>query len=271
MKETIQILGNAEAKKSHFPSRAIQEAMLQHMVRLRQVDTLLSNAYSRGALPMHFPVAGQEGFLSGISFGLSKGDWWFPTTRTPGRCGVATDHEGAGLHVVRDASPGASRLVHANGVAWAIHLKGGKEVAAVDFGESIANQDNFHVALNFAGVHSTPTLFCCGAPHGFPETAGGSVADRAVAYGIMGIRVDGSDPLAVLKGVRESVKKARAGKGATVLEADWPEGGTCPIERLASHLDIDPSTLEFTEAESDEALKRAMRVRDSKWAEGALS
>ena len=153
MKDTIQTLGNAEAKKTHFPSRAVQEAMLQYMVRLRQIDDQLAQAYSRGKIPMHFPVKGQEGFLAGIRFGLSDGDWWFPTAQTPGRRGLEVEGESSRLHVVRDASPGASRLVHANGVAWAARLQGGREVAAVGFGESIANQDNFHVALNFAGVH----------------------------------------------------------------------------------------------------------------------
>ena len=155
-----------------------------------------------------------------------------------------------GLNVVPAASPGASRLVHANGTAWAAKLAGDKSVACVTFGESIANQDNFHVALNFAGVHQTPSLYVCMASSGYADTAGEDIAGRAIAYGFSGVRVDGTDPLAVQKVIGEAARKARNGKGPTLIEAVWPQKtDETPIERFARNLKVSAEEMELTEEE----------------------
>jgi pyruvate dehydrogenase E1 component alpha subunit len=123
--------------------------------------------------------------------------------------------------------PGA-RIAHAVGVAWAARLRRSDVAALVLFGGSATSSNDFHAALNFAGVHRAPVVAVC--RHGVagpsirasrPEAASG-VAIKAVAYGLAGVRVDGGDVLAVWNAVQEARARAAAGQGGTLIEAVTP-------------------------------------------------
>ena len=81
------------------------------------------------------------------------------------------------------------------------------------------------MGLNFAGVFKTPAIFFCrnnGYAISVPlerQTASESIAIKAKAYGIAGVRVDGNDVLAVVKATREAAERGRRGEGATLIEA----------------------------------------------------
>jgi 2-oxoisovalerate dehydrogenase E1 component alpha subunit len=103
-------------------------------------------------------------------------------------------------------------------------------LAYLDAGETSA--EDFHAGLNFAGVYRVPVIFVCtndrtapGARTGaVPETLSATLAVKALAYGVPGVRVDGGDLLAVLAATRAAAERARAGQGATFIEAVIGEG-----------------------------------------------
>ena len=259
MKDTVQILDTASYLKGRTVAQSTQMKILRQMVQMSQVDQALRLELDRGKLTYFLSQAGNEAFHVGVAFGLKGGDWLFPMSTLPTRRGHNMTADMPGLNVVQASSPGASRLVHANGTAWAAKLAGEKAVSCVTFGESIANQDNFHVALNFAGVHQTPALFVCMTPGGYKDTAGEDIAGRAIAYGFSGMRVDGTDPLAVQKVIGEAARKARGGKGPTLIEAVWPEkSDESPIERFARNLKVSIEDVQMTEEEVEGQVKLAL-------------
>ncbi len=120
----------------------------------------------------------------------------------------------------------ASQLPQAVGLAYASRYKGEKDtVVLAMFGDGATSEGDFHEALNFAGVLSAPVIFLCqnnqyaiSTPLKI-QTKSRTIAQKAIAYGIFGIQVDGNDALAVYQAVREAADRARAGEGPTLIEA----------------------------------------------------
>ena len=99
--------------------------------------------------------------------------------------------------------------------------------------------EDFHAGLNFAGVFRVPAVFVCinDAPAGPApvDTVSETLAIKALAYGIAGIRVDGHDLFAVHAATRAAVDRARKGEGPTLIEAVVAETGD-PLERVRTWL-----------------------------------
>src|ERR687886_752073 len=119
----------------------------------------------------------------------------------------------------------ATQIPHAVGSALAARLRGDDSVAVAYFGDGGSSKSDFHEALNFASVHQLPVVLFCennGLAISVPfekQSPVRSVADRAVGYAVVGISVDGSDPLQVFRVMREAVEGARAGRGPALIEA----------------------------------------------------
>ncbi|MDQ6675295.1 MAG: thiamine pyrophosphate-dependent enzyme [Chloroflexota bacterium] len=119
----------------------------------------------------------------------------------------------------------ATQIPHAVGSALAARLRGEDTVSVAYFGDGGSSKSDFHEGLNFAAVHQLPVVLFCennGMAISVPfEKQSGvrSVADRAVGYALVGISVDGSDPLQVYRIMRDAVDAARAGKGPALIEA----------------------------------------------------
>src|SRR3981081_4594578 len=119
----------------------------------------------------------------------------------------------------------ATQIPHAAGLALAASLRGEDSVSVAYFGDGGSSKSDFHEGLNFAAVRQLPVVMFCennGMAISVPfEKQSGvrSVADRAVGYAVVGISVDGSDPLQVYRVMREAVDAARAGKGPALIEA----------------------------------------------------
>lgn len=118
----------------------------------------------------------------------------------------------------------AGQIPHATGLAWGLRLRGGDEVVVVHFGEGATSQGDFHEAINLAGVVKAPVIFFCqnnnwaiSTPREL-QTASATIAQKAVAYGIPGVQVDGNDLFAVVHVMREAVARARQGRGPTLIE-----------------------------------------------------
>jgi pyruvate dehydrogenase E1 component alpha subunit len=118
-----------------------------------------------------------------------------------------------------------SSMPIANGLAWASQLSNDGRVAIATFGDGASNIGAFHESLNLASVWKLPVIFLCqnnryGEHTAFARvTSVKRIAERAVAYGMPGIHVDGNDPFAMYAAANEAVARARAGEGPTLIEA----------------------------------------------------
>jgi pyruvate dehydrogenase E1 component alpha subunit len=121
--------------------------------------------------------------------------------------------------------PIGTHVPHAAGLAWGKKLRGERACAIVYFGDGATSEGSFHEGANFAAVMRAPlVLFCNNNQWAIStpleaQTAAETLADKAVGYGMPGVRVDGGDILAVYEATRDAVARARAGDGPTFVEA----------------------------------------------------
>src|SRR5919199_877765 len=129
------------------------------------------------------------------------------------------------LNVMSISGSVATQIPHAVGSALAAKLRGEDSVSVAYFGDGGSSKSDFHEGLNFAAVHQLPVVLFCennGVAISVPfEKQSGvpRVADRAVGYAVVGISVDGADPLQVYRVMREAVETAGAGHGPALIEA----------------------------------------------------
>jgi len=119
-----------------------------------------------------------------------------------------------------------SQYLHAVGIGYAIKYRGEKDTAVITFGgDGSTSQGDFHEALNFAGVWQAPVVFivqnnqwAISVPR-HQQTHSRTLAQKAVAYDIPAMQVDGNDPLAMWVASKEALDRARSGGGPTLIEA----------------------------------------------------
>jgi pyruvate dehydrogenase E1 component alpha subunit len=145
-----------------------------------------------------------------------------------------------GQHDLPITIPVATQLPHAVGLAYAAQYRGDDVVVMAFFGDGATSEGDFHEALNFAGVWHVPVVFVCQNNQwaiSVPlkkQTHSRTLAQKALAYGVPGIQVDGNDVLAVYAASREAVDRARSGGGPTMIE--------CVTYRLGVHTTADDPT-----------------------------
>jgi pyruvate dehydrogenase E1 component alpha subunit len=136
--------------------------------------------------------------------------------------------------------PVGSQIIHAVGLGWAAKYRKKDDVAMTFFGDGATSQGDFHEGLNFAAVFQAPAIFVCQNNHwaiSVPlakQTRSKTLAQKALAYGLPGIQVDGNDILAVYAAAEEAVQRARTGGGPTLIE--------CVTYRVAMHTTADDPT-----------------------------
>jgi pyruvate dehydrogenase E1 component alpha subunit len=164
-----------------------------------------------------------------LAKGLPLKDLW---AETAGRVRGTCKGKGGPMHLtypkkgimVTTGIVGSSMPI-ANGLAWASQLSKDGRVAVATFGDGASNIGAFHESLNLASVWKLPAIFVCqnnryGEHTAYAKsTSAKRISDRAVAYGMPGIHVDGNDPIAMYQASREAVERARAGEGPTLIEA----------------------------------------------------
>jgi pyruvate dehydrogenase E1 component alpha subunit/2-oxoisovalerate dehydrogenase E1 component alpha subunit len=224
--------------------------MFRGMLQIRITDTRMLNMQRQGRIGFYGMATGQEAAVIGSAEPLEARDWLFPALREGGAAiyrgarladmiaqniGNAKDFvKGRQMPVhfsdravnhVSWSSVIATQLPQATGAAYAAKLRGDDIVTVGYLGDGASSEGDFHVALNFAAVYNTPTVFFCqnnqwaiSVPFS-DQTASDGVAAKAVAYGFDGIRVDGNDVLAVCEAMKAAVDKARSGGGPTLIEA----------------------------------------------------
>ncbi len=129
------------------------------------------------------------------------------------------------LNFVSVSSPVGSQIPHAVGTAWAAKLQKTDDVALAFFGDGATSTPTFHVSATFAALYKVPAILFCrnnGWAISVPssmQSATPSFAQKAIAYGMQGVLVDGNDLLAVIHVVAEAAARARRGEGPTLIEA----------------------------------------------------
>jgi pyruvate dehydrogenase E1 component alpha subunit len=153
-----------------------------------------------------------------------------------------------------DSIPVGTQIVLASGIGYGIQYRKKDDVVLVFFGEGATSEGDFHEGVNFAGVFQTPTIFLCQnnqwaiSLKPSQQTHSETFAQKAMAYCIPGIQVDGNDVLAVYTAVSEAVERARDGGGPTLVE--------CVTYRLSLHTTSDDPKRYRTEEELQEWEKR---------------
>jgi TPP-dependent pyruvate/acetoin dehydrogenase alpha subunit len=194
---------------------------------------------------------GQEAIAAGVARAMRKDDYTFVTYRghahvlargtpmTPvmaellGRENGLMHGKGGSMHLL-DVSRGVlgsyaiigAQLVIANGSAWSAQYRGSGQVTVCFFGDGTTNIGAFHEALNLAAVWSLPVVFVCENNQYMEYTPIADVtavkrpaADRAPAYGLSSLVVDGNDVEAVYGMARDAIDRARQGGGPSLIEA----------------------------------------------------
>lgn len=129
-----------------------------------------------------------------------------------------------GLRIGSISSAIAAHIPHAVGAAYAARVQGEDSVALCWFGDGAASEGATHEAMNLAGVHRLPVVFLCennGLAISVPlalQMPVARVSDRAAAYGMPGVTVDGTDAEAVHAATRAAVERARRGEGPSLVE-----------------------------------------------------
>ena len=129
------------------------------------------------------------------------------------------------LGVASICVPIATHVPHAAGFAWGKRLRGEPTCALAFFGDGATSEGAFHEGANFAAVMRAPLVLLCNNNQWAistpleAQTAAAALVDKAVGYGMPGVRVDGGDVLAVYEAAAEAVDRARAGDGPTFIEA----------------------------------------------------
>jgi len=253
--------------------------MYRKMLEIRHFEEKVYDLYGQNLVPgtIHL-YAGQEAVAVGVCANLRRDDYITSTHRGHGHCiakggrlnqvmaeilGKKTGYcggKGGSMHIA-DFSIGmlgATAVVGAGipiaaGAGLSIRLRKTDQVVACFFGEGASNQGTFHEGINMAAIWSLPVLFVCEnnlyamGTRQSRVMAIENVADRAAAYGIPGVVVDGNDVMAVYEAAREAVDRARSGKGPTLME--------CKTYRHKGHSRFDPATYR-PKGEVEEWLKR---------------
>ena len=159
--------------------------------------------------------------------------------------------------------PVGSQIIHAVGLGWAAQYRKKDDVAMTFFGDGATSQGDFHEGLNFAAVFQVPVIFVCQNNHwaiSLPlskQTRSKTLAQKALAYGMPGIQVDGNDILAVYAAAHEAVERARGGGGPTLIE--------CVTYRLMMHTTADDPKRYRTDEEVEQWSKRDPLIRFDKY------
>ncbi|MFJ4936036.1 thiamine pyrophosphate-dependent dehydrogenase E1 component subunit alpha [Streptomyces pseudovenezuelae] len=242
-------------------------ALYEQMALIRRTEKAAHDLFLQGLVKgtTHL-AAGHEAIAVGASAALRDDDYVFATyrghhhalargatpeeclaelmSRATGLCGA----KGGSMHLTKAATNmlGSYAIVGAHlpmavGAAWSAKLRGTGQLAVAFFGDGATNIGAFHEALNLAAVWKLPVLFVCEnnlymeyTPIADVTAVPRPAADRAPAYGIPGEVVDGNDVVSVRETVARLARRARAGEGPALLEAE--------TYRHFGHSRTDPAT-----------------------------
>ncbi len=249
--------GSADPSEVLLPDAEVKR-LYRLMVLNRELDHRMVALQRQGRIGFYIGSVGEEATVYGTTAAMEERDWLFPCYREHGaalmrgmplstficdlygNAGDAVQGHQMPCHetwrpgrILSVSAPIATQIPHAVGAAWAARIRKDDVVALTWFGEGATSANDFHTGLNFAGVRKLPAVLVCrnnGWAISVPrekQTASETIAQKALAYGIRGERVDGNDLLAVHAATRRARARAAAGEGPTLLE--------CVTYRMEGH------------------------------------
>lgn len=261
--EYLSILDENGELDKHLEPDMPEDLLLKlhrFMVLGRKFDDRLLNLQRQGRMGTFAPITGQEAAQFGAVALLRPSDWFVPSFRETGAelwrgrsmesviLSFAGYSEGAltGKKGEEDegpennmpvAVPVASQVLHAVGIGWGMKYRKKDDVVMTFFGDGATSEGDFHEGMNFAAVYRCPVVFVCqnnqwaiSVPRKM-QTRSETLAQKALAYGMPGIQVDGNDALAVYAAAEEAVDRARKGDGPSMIE--------CVTYRMKMHTTAD--------------------------------
>ncbi len=237
---------------AHDPALSDEDVrtLYRYLVQTRQLDERFVQLQRQGRIGFHVGSLGEEAAILGSAWAMREKDWLFPCYREFGAAlmrglplqTLCDNMFGNANDIVKGrqmpchytcravgwtsiSSPVGTQITHAVGAAWAAKIQKQDVASLVYFGDGATSSSDFHSALNFAGVFRLPVVFLCrnnGWAISVPverQTATATFAEKAVAYGIPGVRVDGNDVFAMVAVTREAVLRGARGEGPTLIEA----------------------------------------------------
>ncbi|CAI6081445.1 pyruvate dehydrogenase (acetyl-transferring) E1 component subunit alpha [Cohnella sp. JJ-181] len=268
------------AAMPNLTDEQLKEVMYR-MVFTRTWDDRAVNLGRQGRLGFYAPVSGQEGTMVGSEYALTKEDFICPGYRDMPQLvwhglplyqaflySRGHQHGGQipeGVNVLMPQIIIGAQILHATGVAMGFKLKNEKRVAITYTGDGGSSEGDFYEGMNFAGSFNLPVIYFV-QNNGYAittpfakQTAAQSIAHKALAAGIRGVKIDGMDVLAVISAVQEAAEIAREGGGATLIEA--------VTYRFRPHSMSDDATKYRTKEEEQEWALRDPLVRFGKFLE----
>ena len=244
--EHLQILdeeGKLDAKlaKDTLSDEEVSH-LYEHMVICRHFDEVAFKLQRSGRMGTYPQNKGQEAAAIGAGHAAKKGvDFLVPCYRENAALFMhglpmhyillhwMGDERGnqipEGVNVTPISIPIGTHMLHAAGIAWAFKIRKEERVAITFFGDGATSEGDFHEAMNFAAALNVPCVFFCQNNHwaiSVPresQTASETIAQKAVAYGMPSVQIDGNDLFASYKATKQAIDRARQGGGPSFIEA----------------------------------------------------
>ena len=309
-----------ESKQEKLIGGVLEESrakdLLAKMVLTRTFEENAEEMFALGKVhgTMHLSI-GQEAIAAGAGPALRKDDYLLNTHRGHGHflvwggdlnrmmaefLGKETGYcrgRGGSMHIadVESNNLGSQGIVAGNlpisvGVGLSIKMRKTDQVVLTLFGDGASNEGAFHESLNMAAIWNLPIIFLCENNQYAMSMAFEKafkieqVSDRAAAYGMPGVTVDGNDVIAIYKAVQAAAKRAREGNGPTLIEAvtyrwrghsksdrqlyrtrdevkGWMEKD--PIQRFAKLLNVGEEEFKKIQAQAKEDIRKAVEFAEA--------
>eukprot|EP01015_Nassula_variabilis_P008310 TRINITY_DN1657_c0_g1_i3.p1 TRINITY_DN1657_c0_g1~~TRINITY_DN1657_c0_g1_i3.p1 ORF type:complete len:446 (+),score=79.74 TRINITY_DN1657_c0_g1_i3:3-1340(+) len=229
----IDLQGNVIAKEYDNLDPKILKRIYKKMVQLEEMDTILLQAQRQGRISFYMPCFGESACVIGSAAALNDYDLIYPQYREQGALlwrGMTTDeftsqcasngrdpakgrqmpvhYTSSKLNFVCVSSPLTTQVPQASGAGYSFKLKQQDRVAVTFFGEGASSEGDFHTGMNFAMTLGSQTLFLCRnnkyaiSTPSDEQFKGDGVAGKSKGYGMLTIRCDGNDALAVYQAVK---------------------------------------------------------------------
>ncbi len=285
--EHMQILdeeGNLDKKLAKDTLSDEQVVYLYEQMRIgRELDEIAFKLQRSGRMGTYPQNKGQEANAVGSALAMKKGtDWLVPSYRENAALFMhglpmhyviqywMGDERGSkfpeGIRMTPLSVPIGTHMLHATGIAWSMKQRKQKDCAAITyFGDGATSEGDFHNAMNFASVMQVPVIFYCqnnswaiSVPRE-QQMNSRTVAQKALAYDMPTIQVDGNDIFAVYKATKDARKRAVKGDGPSFIEG--------VTYRLGDHTTADDARRYRDQAEVDAWLEKDPLIRTRKYME----
>jgi pyruvate dehydrogenase E1 component alpha subunit len=253
--QRIEVMGTEDDEDFPWIEEEEYRELYRKMMLARKFDEKAFSLQRRGEISTYAPHKGQEAAQIGAVFALEEEDWMVPSFRES----AAFMMRGAPLDKIFQrwmgdpngqknlseintlpvAVPVGTQNLHVAGIGMAMEKKDDENAVLGFTGDGSTSEGDFHEALNFSGVFDAHSVFFIQNNQyaiSLPtekQTNSETLAQKAIAYGIDGIQVDGNDILAVIKAVEEALEKARKGEPVLIEALTY---------RLEDHTTSDDST-----------------------------